>query len=151
MPHSTTGARRVGHAGEVNELIIAAFGGKVFGVDAATGAPRWKVEVEWTSGPVELIVTRERVVALTGRWILLLERETGRALKKVERKDNGAGARPVALVDGPHLFIGSAGALCCYTLDGEFLWDQPFKGEGLGVVALGVPGNVRQADDRGSK
>ena len=34
---------------------------------------------------------------------------------------------------------------------GQRVWHQPFKGRGLGSMALAFPGNVRQADDVGGK
>ncbi|MBL8917102.1 MAG: PQQ-binding-like beta-propeller repeat protein [Archangium sp.] len=137
---------------QANELIITAFAGKVFAIDRATGAQKWRVEFsEWSGGAVELVVTEQRVIAVTGGWLGIIERTTGKVLKKVERKEKGAQGRPVLLVDGDRLIIGGAGAVACWTLDGDFLWDQYFAGEGTGAVALGVPGNVRQADDAGRR
>jgi hypothetical protein len=133
----------------MSDLIITAFGGKIFGVERATGAQRWRVQLsEYTTAAVELFITDERVVALSGAWLGIIERRTGRLLRKVERKDGAVGSRPVVLVEGAHLFVGGLGALACYTLEGDFVWEQPFKGEGTAEVSIGVPGNVRQADDR---
>ena len=54
-------------------------------------------------------------------------------------------------MDGEQLFIGNSGAVACYSRSGDFLWEQYFTGEGFGEPALGFPGNVRQADDKGTR
>lgn len=59
--------------------------------------------------------------------------------------------RPTMVISGGHLYIGRDGETSCMTMRGEPVWIQKFTGKGLGSVALGFPGNIRQADDVGSK
>jgi outer membrane protein assembly factor BamB len=136
----------------MDELICAAFGGKMFGVDRDTGQIRWNVDFsEWNSAIVELVLTPERAFAFSPHYFVIVNRRTGEVIRKIHRKDEAVGQRPVVLHDRDRFFIGGMGAVACYSSDGEFLWQQPFKGKGYGEMALGVPGNVRQADDRGSR
>lgn len=55
------------------------------------------------------------------------------------------------LVDGGHVYVARGGEVTCFTTQGQVVWFNPFKGKGTGSIALGLPGNVRQADDIGSK
>ncbi|MFO0597153.1 MAG: hypothetical protein U0228_17700 [Myxococcaceae bacterium] len=137
----------------MSDLLITAFGGKVFGVDRHTGAIAWRFAFsEYNGSTVELFFpTPDRVLAVTSNYLGVLERATGAVIKQLERKDKAANHRPVAILDGRQLIIGSQGTLACYSLDLELQWDQQFKGEGTAPTALGFPGNVRQADDRGAK
>lgn len=133
-------------------LLVAAFRGKVFAVDRTTGEQRWKVELSsWSASAVELAIGGDMVLAVSVTQIAFIEYRTGKVVKNVERKERGIGGRPVVVIDGGQLFVGGDGSVACYTLNGEFVWEQYFSGEGTGELALGVPGNVRQADDRGSK
>ena len=43
------------------------------------------------------------------------------------------------------------GEVACYATNGDAVWLQKFEGMGFGSVTLGLPGNVRQGDDVGSK
>jgi hypothetical protein len=129
-------------------LLISAFLGKVFGVDRATGEIRWKAVLE-SHGCVELAVGDGIVVALTSQKLAFFDYATGRALRVVERKDDAMSGRATMLFDSGQLLVAGYGAVACYTLQGDLVWKQPFVGESYGELAMGFPGNVRQADDRG--
>lgn len=136
----------------MDELICVAFAGKLFGIDRDTGQLRWNVDFsEWSSPIVELQLAAERAFAFTTQHFLIVNRRTGEVIKKVERKDETVGQRPMVLLDRDRFLIAAMGAVACYTVEGAFLWQQPFKGKGFGDMAIGVPGNIRQADDRGSR
>lgn len=136
----------------MDELVCVAFGGKLFGIERDTGAIRWSVDFsEWNAPIVELTLTAERALACSSHYLLIANRRTGEVIRKVHRKDEAVGGRPVVLHDRDRLLIGAQGAVACYSTDGDLLWQQPFKGQGFGEMALGLPGNVRQADDRGSR
>ncbi len=133
-------------ASEGAPLWVVAFNGKVFGIEPASGAIRWRVGLSDLGGPVELMIDRDLIVAIDMRTIAFIDYPSGTVRKFVDRDDLAKTGRAVALADGPHLLIGGTGEVACYTRDGEFVWDQGFTGEGYGAVSFGVPGRVRQAD-----
>lgn len=55
------------------------------------------------------------------------------------------------VVAGGHIYVGRAGTVSCMTTRGQPVWVQKFEGKGFGSVALGFAGNIRQADDAGTK
>lgn len=134
-------------------LLIVAFGGKVFGLERMTGELRWKTVLdEWDGSVVELAVGDDLVIAVSTARLAFLRYGTGELLKNVDRSRHEKGrARSVAVIDGQYIYLGSAGSAACYSLNGDFVWQQYFSGEGTAEAALGFPGNVRQADDRGAK
>ncbi len=134
-------------------LLIVAFGGKVFAVDRFTGEQRWKTKLDdWDASVVELAIGPEVLIAVSSKRLAILRYASGELVKSVDRSQHERGiGRTVALIDGNFLYLGRYGSAACYTLAGEFVWEQYFSGEGQCEAALGFPGNVRQADDRGAK
>ena len=59
--------------------------------------------------------------------------------------------RPIMVIDAGQIFVARNGEVACYTPAGDPVWVQPFSGMGMGSVALGLPGVLRQADDSGSR
>ena len=57
--------------------------------------------------------------------------------------------RATILIEPEQIVCAKAGYVDCYTPDGQRRWRQPLTGHGVGRVALGYPGNVAQADERG--
>lgn len=133
-------------------LLIVAFRERVFGMDRVTGAVRWRAEVgpHVNTAVVELAVDEDVVVACSPHRLTFIDYATGAIRKRIDREDRATGGRPVMLIDGEQVFIGGPGSVACYTRLGDLLWDEGFKGEGYGSVALGVPHRVRQADEVGS-
>jgi outer membrane protein assembly factor BamB len=135
---------------EDRSILVAAFNGKVFGLDRASGVPRWAVNVEEHGGEVELAVDADVVVACTHTRLTFIRYATGEILRLVELVGEYP-SRPLMLIDGGQILIARHGEVSCYALSGDALWLQPFTGHGFGSVALGLPGQVRQADDTGAK
>jgi hypothetical protein len=131
-------------AEEDRSILVAAFSGKVFGIDRATGQVRWKF-TGLTHGVIELAVGLGVVVACGIKELVFIELASGRSLRRVDLVGEYAG-RPIMLIDGPHIFVARGGEVGCYTTVGDCLWSQPFTGEGLGHMSLALPGNARQAD-----
>lgn len=51
------------------------------------------------------------------------------------------------VVDGAQVLVASAGEVACFALEtGAFLWQDTFKGMGVGPVSLGFPGNTASVD-----
>jgi outer membrane protein assembly factor BamB len=132
-------------ASQDRSLLIAAFLGKVFAVDRSTGQIRWRTALG-SNEVVELAIGEGLVVALTASRLAFLTYATGQIVRFVERQDEAIGGRATLLIDAGQLIVAGAGAVACYSLQGDLRWTQPFKGEGHGDVAIGFPGNVRQAD-----
>ncbi|AKV02307.1 hypothetical protein AKJ09_08970 [Labilithrix luteola] len=126
-----------------------AFYGKLFALDRATGRVAWRTQIDNTSYSVgnapaiELAIGDDVIVACTVNNLVFVEYATGRLLRNVPRSESG---RATMLFDQGQLIVSALGAVSCYTLQGELVWQQPFSGEGYGVIAAGFPGNVRQAD-----
>ncbi|MEC7519869.1 MAG: PQQ-binding-like beta-propeller repeat protein [Myxococcota bacterium] len=135
---------------EDRSILVVAFAGKVFGIAPADGSVRWEHSVAY-AGAVELQIHGGRVFASTGASLHCLDYATGRLLGKVQVPDRYKG-RPSMVIEGDRLYLGSQGEVTCFRLsDGAALWTQGLEGKGLGRVALGFPGNVRQADDAGTR
>lgn len=134
---------------EDRSVLIVAFGGKVFGIDPSSGSIRWEHVIAY-GAEVEVLIERGRVYATTGRELHCLDYGTGRLLGKVAVPDTYKG-RPSMVIERDRIYLGSNGEVTCFSIDGTPIWVQGFKGKGMGAVALGFPGNVRQADDRGSQ
>lgn len=132
--------------GEASPILVSAFNGRVFGLDPRSGAIVWSVLVE-NGMTVEIVIVQGTVIAATMHRLAFIEYLSGRALGVVPL---GAGypARPTMVVEGNRIFIGGSGEVSCYAATGQLLWSQKFPQQGIGAVALGVPGNVRQADFR---
>ena len=133
---------------EDRSILVSAFNGKVFGLDRATGQPRWSINLHAHGGEVELAVQDGMVVACTPSLLTFIRYDNGQVVKQVPL----VGAyprRPIMMIDGRQIFVARNGEVACYTLGGDPLWVQPFDGMGMGSVALGFPGAVRQADDSG--
>lgn len=124
-------------------LLISAFSGQVFALDRATGAIRWEANLGDYSA-VEIFLAEGVVVVATLKHLAFFDYLTGSLHRTVELPSHAG--RSTMLVDGEHIYVGGSGAVACYTLRGDHVWSQPFKGKGHGDVALGLPGNVRQAD-----
>ena len=133
-------------------LLVTGFRDKIFAIDRATGEVRWRVQLTNSgyTGCVELAIDDTLIVACTPVDLAFIDYTTGTIRNQVSRLDKTRGDRAIMVLDGGNVFIGSRGAVACYSGDGELLWEQGFKGEGYGDVALGFPHNVRQADKSGS-
>lgn len=134
---------------EDRSILVVGIGGNVLGLDRATGEERWRVEVDprfdGGTGTIELVVHRGRVIA-TGstKDIVFIDYLTGEELARIQT--SGGKGRASMLVDGDVLIVGKEGRIDCYTLDGDYRWENGLKGLGYGELALGFPDNVRQAD-----
>lgn len=131
-------------------ILVSAFSGKVFGLDRATGAIAWSAEIESYGGEVELAIDGDVVIACSRDRLALFDYLTGRSIAYVRLVGEHA-RRPTMVVDQGQILVARNGEIACYATNGEAVWLQKFEGMGFGSVALGLPGNVRQADDVGAK
>jgi outer membrane protein assembly factor BamB len=127
-------------------VLVATIGSKVFGLDRATGRVLWEHALNAYGVACALVVQDDVVYAASMKDLACLDYRTGRVLWSSALAASG---RVTLLVDGAQLFVGCGGEVECFSLGGKRLWHNPFKGKGLANVALGVPGQVAQADDAG--
>lgn len=138
-------------------IIVMAARGRVFGVDRRTGDVQWEVvlseELDNYSAKyaVELLITDDRVYAATwmSSMLVCIAYPSGEELGRVGVPLGGSG-RPMLLADGDQIFMARDGSLAAMNRDGGLEWVQRFDEKKVGATpaALGVPGAVRQADDR---
>ena len=131
---------------EAAPLLIVALDGRVVAVDVETGEEEWRSDLPGAGlGPVSLGVTKRSVYASAGSRLFRLDYTTGETLWEV-RLAGLVGRRSTILLDGDRVYVARGGELTCVTPKGELLWTQGLAGTGTGSAALGVPGNVSQAD-----
>lgn len=129
-------------------ILVVALNGHVYGLDRATGALRWHNELAGGGmGEVFLAVGYGVVVAsAVGAKLYCLDYLTGETRWVQNTKASG---RATVVIEPDQIVCAKSGYLDCFAPDGNALWSQPLKGAGMGRVALGYPGNVAQADDKG--
>jgi len=127
-------------------ILIVAYSAQVFGIDRMNGQIVWHQRISHTGMVVEFAIVEQVVVALCGDKLLFLDYRSGHLHKAVTLP--ASTARPTMLVDGQQVVIAVDGKVLCYTTTGDHVWLQPFTGHGYGTIAVGLPGNIRQADYR---
>jgi outer membrane protein assembly factor BamB len=133
--------------GAPTPVVVLAISDRILGIDPSTGDVRWDYQIQGAGAhPLSLLITPNRIYAACAPALACLEYPTGEPLWTA----NVPLGRAVLLLEGGRLYVATgAGKLDCFTLDGQHLWQNSLKGKGTGPVALGVPGNVMQADERG--
>jgi outer membrane protein assembly factor BamB len=126
-------------------VLVAAFGGRMYGIDPPTGRILWERELDIAGNPATLLLTPDTIFAASYSNLVCLRYPTGDVLWTTAKRTVG---RSTMLLEGGLIFVGTAGEMECFSLTGQSLWHEKFKGKGVGEVALGVPGNVAQADER---
>ncbi|MDO9019418.1 MAG: PQQ-binding-like beta-propeller repeat protein [Deltaproteobacteria bacterium] len=131
-------------------ILVSAFSGQIFGLHRSTGAVAWSAEIEGYGGEVEVAIEGDVVIACTRSRLALFDYLTGRTIAYVHLVGEHA-RRPTMVVDQGQIIVARNGEVACYATNGDAVWLQKFEGMGFGSVTLGLPGNVRQGDDVGSK
>jgi hypothetical protein len=138
-------------------LLIAAFASTINALDRKTGAIRWMAHPFGTpSGlgdhnEVEIAISDNVVICANAAYLAFLDYPTG-ALHTVVQLPHANTCRPTMLIDGPHVYITGENVVSCFTIRGHLVWNQPFDGSiKTASIALGLPGNIRQGDDKGSR
>ena len=122
--------------------------GHLLAMEVATGRLAWQHELA-VKDAVEMAIHEGRVYATSGGSVLsCFDYRTGTPIfeKQVPGVYRG---RPTMLIQDGRLFLGSGGEVACFDLDGNVIWHEGLVGRGIGNVALGVPGQVRPADESG--
>ncbi|MFO0549888.1 MAG: PQQ-binding-like beta-propeller repeat protein [Polyangiaceae bacterium] len=120
-------------------LVIAAFSGRVFGLDPATGRPVWGRESD-AGSVVRMAVDGELLFTLIGGVLECLERATG----KLHWELNTAGETLVA--DDGVLYVAARSRVWAISYSGEQLWDAMLQGMDSEPVAIAAGNQVAQVD-----
>lgn len=125
-------------------LVFATFGLAVHALDAASGAVVWSNNQCHKAAGGAIIHRRDRVFIAGRGEAHALDAHTGRVLWSRELKVMG---RCGLILDDDRLYIGGHGVVACVHVDGALLWQNEFKGLGLGNLAFAV-GDQFARDDR---
>lgn len=127
------------------KVVVIAFNGKVFGVDPDSGARHWSFDSGHAT-TLRLAIGDDRVYCCGLRCgLTCLDLESG----KVQWRNADAKGETLLLA-GNRILVGEQGEVRGFSVvDGTKLWEDQFKGMGIGEVAMGIPGHVVQADVRG--
>ena len=117
-------------------VVVAAFGGQIYGIEAATGNVLWEQGV-WVFGAdaIALTVASGVIVAATDESLACFRYPDGEPLWKVATRARG---RSSLLVVGRRIHVTKAGEMECYSLEGELLWGEHTKFRAKGAVAMAV-------------
>ncbi|KYF69456.1 outer membrane protein assembly factor BamB family protein [Sorangium cellulosum] len=127
-------------------VLVAAFLDHLFGVDPVTGRMLWEHKLDgMMQSSTALLITPTTIYAASFSRITCLRYPTGELLWEAKTAVSG---RATLLLEGDRLFVGKQGEIECFSITGQSLWHNRFKGKGMGPVALGVPDNVAQSDDK---
>jgi outer membrane protein assembly factor BamB len=121
--------------------LIVAFAGRVFGVDPESGARLWVYE-PGQNGTVRIVPSDGGLFVHTGFSLACLDVATGSVVWSVD-----VSIGDTMLVGTDRIFVGGSGEVRCYArANGRLLWEDKFKGMGVGAVALALGTSVAQAD-----
>jgi outer membrane protein assembly factor BamB len=121
--------------------LVVAFGGRVFGMDPETGERLWQSELGVGSS-VRIVPFTDGLFVYTGTTLACLDLSTGRSIWSVD-----VSVGDTMLVDADRIFVGGGGEVRCYArANGRLLWEDTFRGMGVGAVALALGTAVAQAD-----
>jgi outer membrane protein assembly factor BamB len=131
-------------------VIIVGLNGSVVGVDRLTGQIRWENKLPGGGNGEVFLAFRYGVLAVSalGGQLFRLDYLTGHILWQTATTSGG---RATILVEPDMIICGKGGYVDAFDHAGNLGWQQQLRGKGMGRIALGLPGNVAQADDPGGE
>ena len=132
-------------------ILVCAFANTVHGLDRASGLTKWTATPFGDSSQgveVEMAIVDGVVIVATNQNIAFIDYATGHVHAAVGIPE-GLELRPTMIVDGSHVYVARAASVTCFTLRGQVVWNRRIPSDDQSSMALGIPGNVRQADDTG--
>ena len=126
-------------------VILVGLNGHLAGLDVATGQVLWKNALRGgLDGEVEIATWGNYVFAsATGPKLFAVDYHSGEEVWTVPTSGTG---RAVLVVEENMVMVAKEGTIDCYDFGGQRLWSQALRGLGVGNIAIGLPGNIRQAD-----
>ena len=124
--------------------LIAAFNGRIFGLEREDGSVRWDNRLSTTGFPVHFDIAHGRIYAGVHNELFCVDLDGGELFWKVKLRFVGVTR---VMVDGERIYVASSGELECVGITGEPLWANGFEGKGYGVIALGLPDRLGRADE----
>ncbi|HUS65222.1 MAG TPA: PQQ-binding-like beta-propeller repeat protein [Kofleriaceae bacterium] len=120
-------------------VLVVAFGGRIFGLDPASGQHRWMREMARTGQTqvIRLALDGERVYAAIWRDLTCLDAATGAVLWQTNVED---ACSNLLVADGRVHAAGGGKMRSFNAATGALLWEDDFAGFGGGDVALALVG-----------
>lgn len=131
-------------------IIIAALGGVVLGLDRATGEVRWEHALAGAGAGEVALGFRHGVLVASDAAAVVFRIDPGTGQTLWDAATSGVG-RATILVEPELIVVGKGGSVDAFAHHGRRRWSRPLPGPGPGRLALGVSGNVAQADDIGAE
>lgn len=128
--------------GEDRSVVVATVAGKLVGLDARSGAVTWEHAID--AGTPQLCIGRGLVLAAVGQSLYCCDYRTGRPLWRAAL--SAASARVTMVLDGEAIFALGAGVVDAFDPSGRHLWSRAILPGAAASGAVGLPGNVSQAD-----
>src|SRR5262249_18318095 len=127
-------------------ILVVALDGHVYGLDRATGEVRWHNNLPGGGTDEIFLAIGYGVVVVSAppSKLFCLGYLTGQTRGAQMPPPPG---RATIVVEPDQIVCAKGGYVDCFSPDGKLLWQQPLRGAGQGVIALGYPGNVAQADE----
>ena len=127
-------------------ILVVTFRGQVHRLDRDTGAIVWTNELKGGGYDEAFLAVGFGVVIVSTSTskVFCIDYLTGATRWEAATSSMG---RATILIEPTQIICCKEGYIDCFSPDGGMLWRQPMAGTGLGRAALGLPGNVAQADD----
>lgn len=139
---ATPGALAAPPQGEDRSVVIATVAGKLVGLDAQTGIIAWEHAIE--AGTPQLVVGAGLVLAAVGQSLYCCEYRTGRPMWRATL--SAPSPRVTMVVEPDRVYAFGAGIVDAFDHAGRKVWTRPILPGATASGAIGLPGNVSQAD-----
>jgi hypothetical protein len=129
-------------SGEDKSIVVAAVSGKLVGLDAQTGVVAWEHAID--NGTPQLLIGQGLVLAAVGQSLYCCDYRTGRPMWRAAL--SAYAARITMILEGDHIYAFGAGVVDAFDRIGRRVWTRTILPGAGASGAIGVPGNVSQAD-----
>lgn len=129
-------------SGEDKSIVVAAVSGKLVGLDAQSGVVAWEHAID--NGTPQLLIGQGLVLAAVGQSLYCCDYRTGRPMWRAAL--SAYAARITMILEGEHIYAFGAGVVDAFDRIGRRLWTRTILPGAGASGAIGVPGNVSQAD-----
>jgi outer membrane protein assembly factor BamB len=141
-PSSTAAPVAAAAAVEDKSIVVTAVSGKLVGLDARSGSVVWEHAID--NGTPMLLIGQGLVLAAVGQSLYCCDYKTGRPMWRAAL--SAYAARITMIFEGEHVYAFGAGVVDAFDRVGRRVWTRPILPGANASGAIGVPGNVSQAD-----